>query len=68
MSLSAVTKTCVKLGRQSAYGTSDFVEVFGAQLNIDGTVDSKDKDQLIIMMANTIMNLSVRGKFNLWDL
>lgn len=68
MSLSAITKTCVKLGRQSAFSTSDFVEVFGAQLNIDGTVDSKDKDHLIIMMANTILNLAVRGKFNLRDL
>lgn len=63
--MSYIAKECVKLGRKSAYSTADFVEIFGADLKIDGEVLSKNKDHVIVMMANTLMELSRRGKFNL---
>jgi hypothetical protein len=43
------------------------MEVFGADLALDGTVTANDKDHLIVVMANTIMELTSRGKFNLKD-
>lgn len=61
-------KNCVKLTRQDAYSTADFLEVFGAKLKSLNKVESANKDQLIITMANTIMDLAARGKFNLRDL
>ena len=67
--MSQVAKTCIKIGRSSAYSTSEFMEVFGAYLALDGTVtaNDNDKDHLIVVMANTIMELTSRGKFNLKD-
>lgn len=65
--MSYAAKKCIELGRKSAYSTADFVEIFGGDLNIYGEVKSNDKDHLIMVMANTIMELSSRGKFNLKD-
>ena len=63
--MSILAKTCIKLGRQSAYSTSDFVEAFGADLKIDGKVDHGNKDWLVMAMANVIMELTSKGKFDL---
>jgi hypothetical protein len=65
--MSYVAKECIKLGRKSSYSTSEFVEVFGGDLKLDGRVTSKAKDHLIMIMANVIMELTSRGKFNLKD-
>lgn len=65
--MSQAAKQCIEIGRLSAYSTSEFVEVFGADLALDGTVTANDKDHLILLMANTIMELTSRGKFNLED-
>ena len=65
--MSYPAKECIKIGRQGAHSTSDFVEVFGAELYINGEVITKDKDHLIMQMANVIMELTSRGKFNLRD-
>lgn len=65
--MSYIAKECIKIGRQDAYSTSDFVELFGADLKLNGEVVAKDKDHLIMLMANTIMELASRGKFNLGD-
>ena len=65
--MSYATKECIKLGRKSSHSTSDFAEVFGVDLKIDGEAIAKDKDHIIMMMANVIMELTSRGKFNLKD-
>lgn len=65
--MSYLAKECVKLGRKSAYSTSEFAEIFGADLKVDGKVEYGNKDALIMMMSNVIMELTSRGKFNLKD-
>lgn len=65
--MSTVAKECIKIGRQSAYSTADFVGVFGADLKLGGEVVAEDKDHLITVMANVIMELASRGKFDLRD-
>lgn len=65
--MSNAAKNCIKIGRKSAYSTADFVEVFGGDLKLDGKVICKDKDHMIMVMANTIMELTSRGKFDLRD-
>lgn len=65
--MSLVAKECILTGRNSSYSTADFVEIFGGNLTIDGNVIAKDKNHMIMMMANVIMELTSRGKFNLKD-
>ena len=65
--MSQVAKNCIKIGRASAYSSADFVEAFGGYLALDGTVTAEDKDHMILVMANTIMELTSRGQFKLKD-
>lgn len=65
--MSYIAKECIKTGRKSSYSTDDFIEPFGASLDITGKVTASDKDHLIMLMANVIMELTSRGKFNLKD-
>jgi hypothetical protein len=65
--MSQAAKNCIKVGRKSAHSTADFVEVFGGGLALDGTVVTRNKDHMIMVMANTIMELTSRGKFDLKD-
>jgi hypothetical protein len=64
--MNTATKQVIKIGRQSAHSTFDFVEVFGGELGIDNKVRGvENKDEMIVKMANVIMELTTRGKFNL---
>ena len=59
------TKACIKLGRQSAYSTSDFIKLFDEDFKdlIGREVDKRD--YIITHMANVIMELTSHGKFDL---
>lgn len=67
--MSYYAKECVKTGRKGAYGTADFIKIFGGKTDysLNPKIQCTDKDAMITMMANTIMELTSRGKFNLRD-
>lgn len=68
MSLNNLSKQCILTGRKGAHSTSDFVEIFGAQLGLDNAVSGvNNKDAVIVMMANVLQHLSSKGKFDLRD-
>ena len=67
-------KECIKIGRKGAMSTADFTELFGvkydpkfnrlaAKSHLINTPE--EKDYIITAMANTIMDLTSNGKFNL---
>ena len=58
MSLSHICKESIKLGRDPEQGTQAFLKLFG----LPNTEDEK-----VITMANAIMMLTTRGKFDLRD-
>ena len=63
----SAAKQCIKIGRKGSFSTTDFVKVFGGKVTLNDEVKCKDKDRLIMTMANTIMELTMNGKFNLRD-
>lgn len=65
--MSVLAKNCIKVGRRDSHSTADFIELFGGDLNVNGAVEHYNKDQLVVIMANIIMELTSRGKFNLRD-
>ena len=58
MSLNHLCKESIKLGRDTAQSTREYLELFGLK---------DTEDEKVIAMANALMMLTVRGKFNLKD-
>ena len=63
----SAAKKCIKIGRKGSFSTMDFIKVFGGDVTLNDEVKCKNKDRMIITMANTIMELTMNGKFNLRD-
>ena len=68
-------KEAIKLGRKGSKSTTDYIEMFGGKYDeskgnkyaAKPTFDMTpaEKDILIITLANVVMDLTSKGKFNL---
>lgn len=72
-----ITKEAIKLGRKGCHSTTDYIELLGGKYDetkgnkyaskpVFGMTDA-EKDILIVTLANVIMDLTSKGKFNLRD-